>query len=66
MNDPLGVSRIQGVGDLEPEREDPVLLERPSIQELPQGFPLEQFHGDEGAPLVFPDFVNGADVRVVQ
>ena len=28
--------------------------------------PLQQFHGDEGSPIGFVNFVNRADVRVVQ
>jgi hypothetical protein len=31
-----------------------------------QSFAFEEFHGDEGAALVFANIVNGADIRMIQ
>jgi hypothetical protein len=33
---------------------------------VPERLPLQQFHGDEASPIGLVDFVDGADVRVVQ
>jgi hypothetical protein len=33
---------------------------------VPERLPLQQFHGDEGSTIGLVDFVDGADVRVVQ
>ena len=41
-------------------------LQRLAGDLVPQGLPLQQFHGNEGSPLGLVDFVDGADVRVVQ
>jgi hypothetical protein len=31
-----------------------------------QGLPIQAFHGDIGLPVLFANFVNGADIRMVQ
>jgi len=31
-----------------------------------QRFPIEKFHRNEGLTVVFTDFVNGADIGMVQ
>ena len=31
-----------------------------------QRLPIKKLHGDERLPIVLPDFVNGADIRMVQ
>jgi hypothetical protein len=33
---------------------------------MPEGLPLQQFHGDERSPISLVDFVNRTNVRVVQ
>ena len=33
---------------------------------LPQRLAFQQLHGDEGLPVGFVDFVNGADVRMIE
>ena len=41
-------------------------LQRFPSDPVPQRLPLQQFHRDEGSPLGVIDFVDGANVRVVQ
>jgi hypothetical protein len=42
------------------------IRQRFAIDLVPEGLPFQQFHGDEGSPIGLIDFVDGADVRVVQ
>ncbi len=63
---PLGVRRIQRVGNLNREIDRGVDVERPVSDPLVQPAALEQFHRDEPPPFPFPDVVDRADVRVVQ
>src|SRR3954466_10420837 len=57
---------IERVGNLEAEIKHRAGLQRSATDPMPEGLPLQQFHGDEGSPLELIYFVNCADVRMVQ
>jgi hypothetical protein len=66
MDDVLGMRCIQRIGNLNTQPQNRVDLEWPGLDPLFQGLALEKFHGDEGAPIVFINFINRADVGMVQ
>src|SRR3954454_4389229 len=57
---------LERIGDLEAKIKQRARIQRPATDPMPEGLPVQQFHGDEGSPLDFVYFVNGADVRMVQ
>ena len=57
---------VESVGDLDAQIEHRLDLQWLATDYVPERLPLQQFHGDEGSPINLIDFVDGADVRVVQ
>ncbi len=66
VDDAFGVRRIEGVGNLNGEREQRVVLQRTSRHHVLQGQAIQKLHGDKALALVFANFVNGADVGMVE
>ena len=66
MDDPLGVRRLERVGDLDPDLEELPELEGPAPDPLGQRLALEQLHRDEVLALVLVDLVDRADAGVVE
>jgi len=66
MDDAFAMRGIERVGDLDAERENHLQLGRPRDEEVLEGDAFQEFHGDKAASVVLPDFVNGADVGMVQ
>ena len=66
MDDGFTVGGVEGGGDVCGEVEGGADWERASADGVGEGASLEQFHGDEGSALVVADFVDGADVGVVE
>jgi hypothetical protein len=66
VDDPLTVCRIKCIGDLNAQIEHRLDLQRLATDPVPERLPLQQFHGDEGSPIGLVDFVDSADVRMVQ
>jgi hypothetical protein len=58
--------RIQRIGNLDAQIEHRFDLQRLAGDPVPECLPLQQFHGDEGPSAHFVNFVDRADVRVVQ
>jgi len=58
-----GLERIR---DLDAEIEELLDCYRLRCDDLPERPAFEALHDDEGAPLVFPDFVDGADIGMVE
>ena len=58
--------RVQGIRDLDAQIEYRFDLQRLASDSVPERLPLQQFHGNEGSSVRFVDFVDCADVRVVQ
>jgi hypothetical protein len=66
MNDSFAVGCVQGVGNLDADIEQRLQLESPAKDHFPQSLAFQIFHHQEEAPLVLANFVNGADVGVIQ
>jgi hypothetical protein len=66
MNDALGVGGVEGVDDLDGQREKNLHLQRTSGDAVLQRHAGEELHGDEGMAILFSNVVNGADIGVVQ
>ena len=62
----FGVRSVQRIGDLDAQIEHRFDLQRLAIDLVPERLPFQQLHGDEGSPIGLVDFVDRADVRVVQ
>ena len=57
---------VESVGDLDAQIKHRFDLQRLAIDLVPERLPVQQFHGDEGSPIDFIDFIDRADVRVAQ
>src|SRR5208283_2779525 len=66
MNDAFGVGGIERVGNLNALGKYLIDFQRTAGNAVLQRHTVEEFHGDEGMTVVFADFVDGADVGVVQ
>ena len=66
MHDSLGVGCFEAIGDLDRQFQYLAHLQRPFFDQALQGSALQQLHGDEMPPVFLCDFVNGADIRVIQ
>ena len=67
MNDPGGMSGIQGIGELRAQFQDFVAFEAPLFQKSRlECLSLDQFHHDEGLTFVLADFVNRTDVGMIE
>ena len=66
METPFGVSRIERIGDLDGQRQQSFHLQRTPPDPLPQCHPIQKLHGDESSSVVFADFVDRADVGMIQ
>ena len=58
--------RVQRIGNLNGEAKEQFKFHRPARDPVLQGHAIQKLHGDEGAPVLFADFVDGADVRMIQ
>ncbi len=65
VNNSLGVCCIQRLRDFDCEVQEFVKRQRPAGDAMFQRGSFQEFHGDEPAPAVFGNFVDGADVRMV-
>jgi hypothetical protein len=66
MNDPSGVSCVQCLGDLDGEREKDFHFQRTPSDAVLQSRAVQKLHRDERMTIVLADFVNRADVGVVE
>ena len=66
MDDAFGVRGIEGVGDLDGEFEGFFDGQRLAGNAVLQRLAFEVLHGDEGPSVFLGDFVNGADVGVIE
>src|SRR5207302_731233 len=66
MNDALGVSGVERVGDFDGKLEQSLGLDGMPRDAVLQGHAFEVLHHDEGLAIVLIDFVNGADVGMIE
>jgi len=66
VNDALAVRGVEGVGNLDRECEQALLLHGAAIDQMFQRLSGQAFHHDEEVSVVLADLVNRADVGMVQ
>ena len=66
MDDALAMCHRQGIGNLDAQFQHDLGLHRPARDPVCQGHSLQELHGDEGPLAILADFVDGADVGMVQ
>jgi hypothetical protein len=66
MDDALGVRGVQRVGNLDPQVEQFVDLQRLAAEAVLEGFSFQLLHHDKGLAFVLANLVHRADIRVVQ
>ena len=66
MNNAPAVRRIEGIGDLNADPEQGLLIHRPSANAVFQRLTIEKLHRNERMAVMLIDLVNGADVGMVQ
>ncbi len=66
MDDAGGVGGVEAVGNLDAPVEEGFDVERAAGDFVFQSLAIEEFHGDEVAAFEFVNFVDGADVGVIQ
>jgi len=60
------VRRIQCIGNINGQFNQPIDGKRALLDQVLQGFAIHELHGDEGATALFGDLINRADVGMVQ
>ena len=66
MSDASCVCRIQRVGNLNAEFQNAIDQQRFAVEHVLKGLALHQLHNDERLAVVVRNFVNGADVWMIQ
>src|SRR5581483_8365304 len=66
MNDAFAVSCLQSVGDLHPNLKRLLQVHGLAADFVLQALAFQEFHDEERTLLVLADFVDGADVRVIE
>jgi hypothetical protein len=66
VNDSLGVRRFEPFGDLDTQFEQQIERERLAVDAMLERLAFEALHRQEWLALVRPDFVDGADVGMVE
>jgi hypothetical protein len=66
MDDAGSMSRVQRVRDVDAERQDDLNLQWTPCDPVLQRQSVQKLHGDEGLAVLVVNFVDGADVRMIQ
>jgi len=66
VNDTFGMGGVKRIGDFDANGNHGVQFHRPARDDVLEGRAVEEFHGDETLVLLLTDFVNGANVGVIQ
>ena len=66
MDNAFRVSRIQSIGNLNPQIQDFIRLHGAALDAVLEGLAFQVLHHNEGLTFMVTDVVNGADVGMVQ
>jgi hypothetical protein len=66
VHDSFGVRGLECVGDGDGDFQQSFQLEVPARDAVLESFPFQAFHGDESAPILSADVVDGANVGMIQ
>src|SRR6266568_405545 len=66
VDDSFRMRGVESVGDLDAQIEHRFDLQPLAINHVPERLPLQKFHRDEGSSIDLVNFVDCADVRMVQ
>src|ERR1700732_4126683 len=66
MNDPVRVRGIQGIGDFDSQRQENVQVQQAAGNSMLQSRAVQKFHDDERLTILLSDFIDSADIGVVQ
>src|SRR5258708_20545386 len=66
MHDSLGMRGVKRVGDLDTEFQQLINGQWAFLKAAIKRLSFEQFHGDEDLSIALRDFVNGANVRMIE
>ena len=66
MNDAFDVGSIEGIGNLDGNGDNTLRIERARGYQIFQRYTIHVLHGDERLAVVAPNFVDGADIRMVE
>ncbi len=66
MDDTLRVFGLECIGNLDAQIKHRLDLQRLAIDPVSERLPFQQFHRDQGSPIELVDFMDRADVPVVQ
>ena len=62
----MGVGRIEGVGDVDGQRNQSLRVHRAARDTMLQGQPIQKLHGDEGLAILLADVVNRTNIGMVE
>src|ERR1700674_4225832 len=66
VNDALRVGSVKRICDLYTKVEKLLRIKRAAVQQMFERGPVKKLHSDEGTPLEIADFVDGANVGMVE
>jgi len=66
VNDIFSVSGVQAVGDFNRQVQEAFRLHGLRVDDVLERAAIEEFHDDEAFAFVLSDFINGADVRMIE
>ena len=66
VNDSLGVSRVEGIGDFDAEIKDGLAIQRAPGNTMLESDALQVLHRDEDLAVLLTDVVHSADVGMIQ
>ena len=66
VDDAFGMRGIEGIGDLDSERQNQLSFHRSPCDAMLQRHPVQELHGDERLSILLANVVDGTDVWVVQ
>ena len=66
MDDALAMGSVQGIGDFDGQSDQNILFQRAFRRYDVQGRAVQKLHGDEWLAVFLADFVDRADVGMVQ